>query len=72
MDFDALFATMPNSMPGYYDIEDRSYASDGRLYVQFLLNLSLNGEDDDAPSHSANANVFGNCMKYLSSIMTTS
>ncbi|KAI0280129.1 hypothetical protein BGY98DRAFT_965783 [Russula aff. rugulosa BPL654] len=43
MDFDALFATMPNSMPGYYDIEDRSYA-----------------KDDDAPSHSANANVFGN------------
>ena len=38
MDFDALFA-IPNSMPGYYDIEDRLYAGDGRLYVQFLLNF---------------------------------
>jgi hypothetical protein len=70
MDFDALFA-MPNSMPGYYDIEDRLYAGDGRLFITFIfVKLSLNGEDEDAPSHSANTNVFGNCMKYLSSIMT--
>jgi hypothetical protein len=40
MDLDALFAT-PGFMPGYYNIEDRFFASDGKLYFQFLLNLSL-------------------------------
>ena len=47
MDFDALFA-MPNSMPGYYDIEDGFYdfyANDGRLYIRFLLNFSLNFQE---------------------------
>jgi hypothetical protein len=66
VDLDALFA-MPSFMLGYSDIEDRFSASDGKLYVQFLLNLSLKGEDEGAPSHTTNAHEFGNCMRYLSS-----
>ena len=31
MDFDALFA-MPSFMPGYYNIQDSFFASDGKLY----------------------------------------
>jgi hypothetical protein len=66
MDLDALFA-MPSFMPGNYDIEDKFYVNDGMLYVQFLLNLSLIGEGEGAPSHTTNANEFSSCMKYLSS-----
>lgn len=73
MDLDALFA-IPSFMPGYYDIDDifsANSASDGKLYVQFLLNLSLKEEDEPepegAPSRTTNTNDFGNCMKYLSS-----
>lgn len=36
MDLDAPFA-MPSFMPGYYNIEDRLFASDGKLCIQFLL-----------------------------------
>jgi hypothetical protein len=66
MDLDVLSA-MPSFMPGCYNIEDRVFASDGKLYFLFLLNLSLKGEDEGAPSHTANANEFGNCMKHLPS-----
>jgi hypothetical protein len=68
MDLDPLFA-MPSFMPGYYNIEDRFFASasDGKLYVEFSLNVSSQGEDEGAPSCTTNANEFGNRMKYLSS-----